>query len=207
MPYHLATVGRAKNEGRDDLTLGQLFRDSELAPAVPTTTLAFDGIAQVGFATPQDVGQEPIGFAPGIENFRGGRLTENIADRSEKCPCDIGVMFRQDVIADMLMGNPLNNRGQDCKVFDVLRVSEDCSGKRMYLRATFTLVGVVKQVLDVLVFKQPGIHALGDFAAMRGQGWNTGFHQFDSLRRKLAGHSVSFLIMRCGSGACRRTRS
>ena len=51
------------------------------------------------------MGQEPIGFTPGSEDLFGGDIAEHGLDSAEQRFANMGIMFGEDLQADMLLRN------------------------------------------------------------------------------------------------------
>jgi hypothetical protein len=62
----------AQHERGDHRALADLLVDHEGAPAAPAAGFRLSISWRIGLATLQDVGQEPVGFAPGVEDLVGG---------------------------------------------------------------------------------------------------------------------------------------
>ena len=55
----------------------------------------------------KDIGQEPVGFAPGVQNLIGCRLAQYVADRRQQRVGDRRIMFGLDMGLDMARGDLL----------------------------------------------------------------------------------------------------
>jgi hypothetical protein len=48
----------------------------------------------------------------------------------------------------VLLRDPLDGRRKRAEIVDVLSIAEDCAGKRLGLRPSLAVVGVVEEVAD-----------------------------------------------------------
>ena len=133
-------------------------------------------------AADQDIGEEPVGLAPSRQDLIGRRIAQDILDGAQQRLRDGGIVLRQDLKPDMLLGDPLDRRAENVEPFDVLRIGQDGRGEGLRLRAGLAMVGLVEQVADGLVREHALVHAPGDFQAMGFQGGDGRFDQCDGLR-------------------------
>jgi hypothetical protein len=77
---HRAAVGRAKVERPDDVALALDAFDDKIAPSGPAPRRRRLRPVDLGLAANEDLGQEPVGLAPGLEDRLAGGILEDLGD-------------------------------------------------------------------------------------------------------------------------------
>ena len=95
---------------------------------------------------------------------------------------DVGIVFRQDVEGDVLLGDPLDGAGERAQIVDVARIGQHGLGQSLGLRASLTVVRLVEEIADLRVPEQALVHAPRDLQSMRLQRRNGGLDAGDGGR-------------------------
>ena len=106
--HHRAAILRAQDEGGDDVAFPLLALDDEVAPSVPAAGGCRGFVVDLLFAADQDIGEEPVGFTPGGQDFIGRGIAQDILDGAQQRLRDGGIMLGQDLKPDMLLRDPLD---------------------------------------------------------------------------------------------------
>jgi hypothetical protein len=133
--HRLRRPCRPQHERGDHRALADLLGDHEVAPAGPAAVDGLDLGPDRGFAIDQDVGQEPVGLAPGGQDLVGRGVAQHVLDRAQQGRGHERIVLGQDVIADMLLGDALDHRQHDAQVVDVLGVGQHRPGQGLGLGA------------------------------------------------------------------------
>ncbi|MNL32684.1 hypothetical protein D3C87_1545500 [compost metagenome] len=179
VPQHRAAIDGTQDKGGDDRALGTDLCDLEGAPAAPAALGRGQILINAGLARDQDVGQEPVGLAPGVQDFLGRRLAQDMGDGAEQGVGYVGIVFRQDLQADVLLGDAFDGCGQGAKIIDVVGVGQDGAGQGAGLGPGVAVVRLVEQVADLRVLEHPRIHLVDDLETLGFKGGNSGFDKRD----------------------------
>ena len=109
------------------------LRHDETPPALPAAAGTGHVAVDLRLPADQDIGQGPIGLAPGGDDLGRCRRPEHVADGAQQGFGHMRVVLRQDHQAGVLLGDPLNRAGQDAEVVDVLRIGQHRRRQRLGL--------------------------------------------------------------------------
>src|SRR3546814_19865867 len=77
------------------------------------------------FTCNQDVGEEPVSLPPCGQDFVSRRVAKHRLDRAQERFAYIRIMLRQNLQADMLLGNAFNRGSPSREIVDVTCVREN----------------------------------------------------------------------------------
>ncbi|MNS50863.1 hypothetical protein D3C72_835220 [compost metagenome] len=180
-----------EHEGGDDRAFGANLDHFKGAPAVPAALGCRQALIERCFAGDQDVGQEPVGLAPGRHDLFGRRIPQDVGDGAQQGVSDMGIVLGQDLQADVLLGDALDCCGQGAEVIDVVGIGQDGAGQSARLRAGVAVVRLIEQVANVGVLEHPRIHLVDDVEAVGFEGGNGGFDKRNRALAEGLGHQRS----------------
>ncbi|MNS92661.1 hypothetical protein D3C72_1268040 [compost metagenome] len=167
---HGLAIAGGQHEGGDEFALHPLLLDEEGAGALPATGLGRLLLIDLALAADEDVGQHPVGLAPGIQHLLGDRTTTQFFERGQEMTTYNVILFRLDHEARVLVGDALHRAGQGTQIVDVLGVRRDGVEQCQRLATT----ALVRQVEDILQLGVVAEHALIE---MLGEGRPRRFEQ------------------------------
>src|SRR6185437_3500366 len=87
-------IGRNQHEGANDAAFVVDTLDDKVTPAVPSPWLIGEFPVDRGFTSNQDLGEEPVGFTPGGQDFGRRCVAQYVPDRAEQRVGHERIMFR-----------------------------------------------------------------------------------------------------------------
>lgn len=101
---------------------------------------------QLRFAVDEDARELPVPRKPGVvelalEDVRA----DDVCNRAEEVVTNDRVVTRDDVQGRVLLGDPLDDRQDRRKIFDVLRVREHCACKRIRLVSGLSVCEIIRR--------------------------------------------------------------